>query len=37
MLGFARNTADKALNKVIKAEGFNLTVEDLVRMALKNL
>ncbi len=37
MLGFARNAADKALNKVIKSEGLNLTVEDLVRMALKNL
>lgn len=37
MLGFARNAADKALNKVIKSEGLNLTVEDMVRMALKNL
>jgi Holliday junction DNA helicase RuvA len=37
MLGFARNAAEKALNKVIKSEGLNLKVEDLVRFALKNL
>jgi len=37
MLGFARNTADKALGKVIKTEGLSLTVEELIRFALKNL
>ena len=37
MLGFARNAAEKALGKVIKSEGLDLKVEDLVRMALKNL
>ncbi|RLD65916.1 MAG: Holliday junction branch migration protein RuvA [Bacteroidetes bacterium] len=37
MLGFARNTADKALNKVIKTEGLSLTIEELIRLALKNL
>jgi len=37
MLGFARNTADKALGKVIKSEGLSLTVEELIRLALKNL
>ena len=37
MLGFARNAAEKALTKVIKSEGLNLKVEDLVRFALKNL
>ena len=37
MLGFARNTADKALNKVIKSEGLSLTVEEFIRLALKNL
>jgi len=37
MLGFARNAAEKALTKVIKSEGLNLKVEELVRFALKNL
>ena len=37
MLGFARGAADKALNKVIKNEGLSLSVEDLIRLALKNL
>jgi Holliday junction DNA helicase RuvA len=37
MLGFARSAADKALNKVIKNEGLSLSVEDLIRLALKNL
>jgi len=37
MLGFARNASEKALNKVIKSEGLNLKVEELVRFALKNL
>lgn len=37
MLGFARNTADKALDKIIKKEGLDLSVEELIRLALKNL
>lgn len=37
MLGFARNTADKALEKVIKAEGNGASVEQLIKQALKNL
>jgi len=37
MLGFARNTAEKAITKVIKSEGLNLSVEEFVRLALKNL
>ena len=37
MLGFARQIADKALQKVIKSQGFSLSVEDLVRLALKIL
>lgn len=37
MLGFARHTADKALQKVLKSQGFSLSVEDLVRLALKIL
>ncbi len=37
MLGFARSAADKALTKVIKKEGLSLSVEDLIRLALKNL
>lgn len=37
MLGFARNTADKALGKIIKKEGLSLSIEELIRLALKNL
>jgi holliday junction DNA helicase RuvA len=37
MLGFARNIADKALEKVIKAEGNGASVEQLIKQALKNL
>lgn len=37
MLGFARNTADKALEKVMKAEGNGASVEQLIKQALKNL
>jgi Holliday junction DNA helicase RuvA len=37
MLGFARPAADKALLKVIESQGFTLSVEDLVRRALKIL
>ncbi len=37
MLGFAKQAADKALQKVIKSQGLSLSVEDLVRFALKIL
>ncbi len=37
MLGFTKNVADKALDKVIKASGDALTVEQLIKLALKNI
>jgi len=37
MLGFARNTANKALQKVIKVNGSTLSVENMVRLTLKQL
>ena len=37
MLGFANKAAEIALSKVIKTDGFDLNVEDLVRLALKIL
>ena len=37
MLGFTRNTAEKALDQIIKTEGENLTVERLIKIALKSL
>jgi len=37
MLGFAKSAAEKAISKVIKAEGIDITVEHLVKAALKNL
>jgi Holliday junction DNA helicase RuvA len=37
MLGFVKNVADKALDKVIKASGEALTVEQLIKLALKNI
>ncbi|MBA4322605.1 MAG: Holliday junction branch migration protein RuvA, partial [Odoribacter sp.] len=36
MLGFARNAVSKVLEKIIREEK-NLTVEDLIKRALKNL
>lgn len=36
-LGFAKNSAEKVLDKIIKAEGASLTVEDLIKKALKLL
>lgn len=36
-LGFAKNSAEKVLDKIIKAEGSSLTVEDLIKKALKLL
>lgn len=37
MLGFARHIANKALQKVISNNGLNLSVEDLIRLSLKQL
>jgi Holliday junction DNA helicase RuvA len=37
MLGFAKQAADKALQKIIKTQGLSLSVEELVRQALKIL
>lgn len=34
-LGFARNVAEKTLDTIIKRDGSNLTVENLIKMALK--
>ena len=34
-LGFARNVAEKTLDAIIKRDGSNLSVEDLIKMALK--
>ena len=37
MLGFAKNTAEKSLDKVLKASGSALSVEELIKAALKNM
>ncbi|MGV3684551.1 MAG: Holliday junction branch migration protein RuvA [Daejeonella sp.] len=37
MLGFNKSTADKALDAVIRSEGESLTVEQLIKIALKSL
>lgn len=37
MLGFARNSANKALDKVIKEEGNDVQLEDVIKAALKLL
>lgn len=37
MLGFARNAAEKVLDQEINKTGGNLTVEQLIKSALKNL
>lgn len=37
MLGFVRNIANKALQKVISSQGTNLSVEELIRLTLKQL
>jgi holliday junction DNA helicase RuvA len=37
MLGFARNMAEKAVDKSLKAEGNVVSVEHLIKLALKNL
>lgn len=36
-LGFTKNSAEAVLDKIIKAEGINLTVEDLIKKALRLL
>ena len=37
MLGFNKGIADKAIGKVLKSEGADLTVEQLIKSSLKNL
>jgi holliday junction DNA helicase RuvA len=37
MLGFARNMAEKAVDKVLRAEGNVVSVEQLIKLALKKL
>jgi Holliday junction DNA helicase RuvA len=36
-LGFAKNSADIALSKIIKSDGANLTIEELIKKALQIL
>lgn len=36
-LGFVKNSAESVLDKIIKAEGYSLSVEDLIKKALKML
>ena len=36
-LGFAKNAADSALEKIIRSEGTNLSIEELIKKALKLL
>lgn len=36
VLGYARNIAEKAIDKTIREEGENLSLEDLVKKVLKN-
>ena len=37
MLGFAKNAAEKVVDQIVKKEEENLTVEKLIKIALKNL
>ena len=37
MLGFAKNSAEKVLQKIIEEQGLTVSVEDLIRQALKLL
>ncbi|MEO6849841.1 MAG: RuvA C-terminal domain-containing protein [Mucilaginibacter sp.] len=37
MLGFARNAVEKVLEQELKKNGSDLTVEQLIKFALKNL
>lgn len=36
-LGFPKNTAENVLEKIIKSDGMNLTIEELIKKALKLL
>ena len=36
-LGFAKNSADSALEKIVRTEGTHLTIEELIKKALKIL
>lgn len=37
MLGFAKNAAEKVIDQIVKKDDENLTVEKLIKIALKNL
>jgi holliday junction DNA helicase RuvA len=37
MLGFNKNSAEKALEKVIKDQGLSMSLENLIKLSLKNL
>jgi len=37
MLGFAKPASEKALDNAVKAEGHDLSVEQMIKLALKNL
>lgn len=37
LLGFARNVSEKALEKVIKSNGSDLSVEEMIKLTLKSL
>jgi Holliday junction DNA helicase RuvA len=37
LLGFPKNSAENALDKILKSEGMDLTVEELIKRALKIL
>jgi Holliday junction DNA helicase RuvA len=37
MLGFNKNTAEKVIDKVIKNEGITISLEELIKQALKHL
>jgi Holliday junction DNA helicase RuvA len=37
LLGFARNAAEKAMEKVMKSSGTDLSVEELIKQTLKTL
>lgn len=37
MLGFSKPPAEKAIDNAIKSGGFDLTVEEMIKIALKNL
>jgi Holliday junction DNA helicase RuvA len=37
MLGFNKNSAERAIEKIIKTDGFNLSLEEMIKQALKLL